>query len=228
MERDIDTLCMNGFLKKSGGKIHVHRKINFSVVCSIVPERGDDLIRRVYREYPYYAINSTILTKRFSPEEAEDILRRGKIFHDYSRDILFTIGYEGRALESFINTLIQNGIKLLCDVRKNPASRKFGFSGKMLKRILNSTGIKYISIPALGIESEKRASLFTTDDYHNLFSDYRASMDSRMKSLEKIHRLVTENHRIALMCYEKDPQMCHRNIIREFITGLYETESINL
>lgn len=156
MEKDIDTLCMKGFLKKSGGKIHVRRKIDFSISCSIVPERGGDLIRRVYREYLYYAVNSKILSELFSREEAEDILHRGKIIQDDSRDIIFTIGYEGRTLEAFINTLIRNGIKLLCDVRKNPASRKFGFSGKMLKRILNSAGIKYISIPALGIASEKR------------------------------------------------------------------------
>ena len=47
-------------------------------------------------------------------------------------------------------------IGLLCDVRKNPLSRKFGFSKKKLKHITETVGIKYVHIPELGIESDKR------------------------------------------------------------------------
>ena len=64
-------------------------------------------------------------------------------------------------IEAFINNLIQNDIRLLCDVRKNPLSRKFGFSKGKLSHILDTIGIKYVHIPDLGIESDKRRSLDT-------------------------------------------------------------------
>ena len=119
-------------------------------------------------------------------------------------------------------------MNLLCDVRKNPLSRKFGFSGGLLKNALNNTGIKYTGIPELGIESEKRASLDTPTDYAHLFADYRASMTKRTAGLARIHSLFVRHHRITLMCYEKDPEMCHRNIIREKLEDLYGMESVNL
>lgn len=228
MDRDIDVMCRDGFLKRTGGRIRVNKSICFDLKRTAFTERGDDLIRRVYREYPYYAVNSTILQRLFDPSEASDILRRGEISRDFSRDILFTIGYEGRTLEAFINTLIENGVKLLCDVRRNPVSRKFGFSGGTLRNALNNTGIKYAGIPELGIESEKRASLNAPSDYTGLFADYRASMTERAGSLARIRSLFVRNHRIALMCYEKDPAMCHRNIIREKLEELYGMESVNL
>ncbi|WP_348602891.1 DUF488 family protein [Bartonella tribocorum] len=43
----------------------------------------------------------------------------------------FTIGYEGKSLENYLNCLLENNIKILCDVRKNPISRKYGFSKRL-------------------------------------------------------------------------------------------------
>ena len=40
--------------------------------------------------------------------------------------------------------LIREDVKLLCDVRKNPLSMKFGFSKNQLKGILEGVGIEYI------------------------------------------------------------------------------------
>lgn len=228
LDKDVDVLYLHGYLDKTDSKIHVKKHIRFDFEKHIIPERGEDLLRRVYREFPYYALNSTIISRLFTQDEADYILSKGKISHEQGKDILFTIGYEGRTLESFINILIQNGIKLLCDVRKNPISRKFGFSEKMLKSVISSTGIKYISVPELGIDSVKRTHLECAEDYNALFADYRADIDSRTRYMEKIQRLIEKYHSIALMCYEKDPNMCHRNIIRERMTELYGTESINL
>lgn len=228
MEKDIDSLCMNGFMRKdNNGKIYAVKSISFPAQFSTAIERGKKLLRRVYREYPYYAVNSNILTELFSQEEAEEIIRKGQVPQD-NRNILFTIGYEGRSLEAFINILIKNNIRVLCDVRKNPISRKFGFSGKTLARVLEGTGIKYTHIAELGIDSAKRAGLNTADDYDELFAGYRDSMNDRAEYIEKVHGLFIEYGRIALMCYEREPLMCHRNIIREEMTGLYGMESVNL
>ena len=49
----------------------------------------------------------------------------------------FTIGYEGRAIDEYMNLLLENHVKVLCDVRKNPISRKRGFSKTALSEELN-------------------------------------------------------------------------------------------
>ena len=95
----------------------------------IPPERGDKLIRKTYLEYPYFAINSEIAMRVLDKNEyCQHILQR----HKYSRanELLFTIGYEGKNIENFINILLHNDVRRLCDLRKNPLSRKFGFSKK--------------------------------------------------------------------------------------------------
>ncbi|MCB1194143.1 MAG: DUF488 family protein [Leptospiraceae bacterium] len=85
---------------------------------------------------------------------------------------MFTIGYEGKSIEEFINSLIKENIRALCDVRNNPLSMKYGFSKGQLKKITNNFKIEYFHIPGLGIPSQKRKNLSTNEDYLNLFKSY--------------------------------------------------------
>ncbi len=41
---------------------------------------------------------------------------------------VFTIGYAEKSLENYLNCFMENNSKALCNVRKNPISRKHGFS----------------------------------------------------------------------------------------------------
>jgi uncharacterized protein (DUF488 family) len=137
--------------------------------------------------------------------------------HTQTEQILFTIGYEGKSIEAFIDTLVQNDVQLLCDVRKNPISRKPGFSKGKLEHSAQTAGIKYVHIPDLGIESDKRRSLETKDDYRHLFDDYAESLPTHIDCLDEIYELLQTNTRIALMCFELDPEMCHRHVIRDYL-----------
>ncbi|MBR0317505.1 MAG: DUF488 family protein [Synergistaceae bacterium] len=229
LDNDIDVLCNHFYIRKNMQKIYIDGFIpskNLSLL--VASERGDDLLRKTYREYPYYAINSTILNKLFKASEVQGIFNGNKYIINSSDDVLFTIGYEGKSLEAFINILLQNRINLLCDVRKNPFSRKFGFSQSKLKTILPKVGIKYINISALGIESEKRIFLNNIEDYKNLFLDYEKSLPYKMEYIEMLYELFLHEHRIALMCYEKSPEMCHRNIISKYLVKMYNVKTINL
>lgn len=231
LKRDIDVLCNSSHLKKTSNPQRIYLNFKASDLItntfSIVSDRGDDLLRRTYREYPYYAINSITLRKLFNDYEIEYILRKGKPARS-DDSVLFTIGYEGLSLEAFVNILIKNDVRLLCDVRKNPISRKFGFSRVQLESVLPNLRIKYINIPELGIDSNKRASLNARVDYENLFSEYSDTLHDRVIYLKKVYELMSTKKRIALMCYEKDPEMCHRNIIRSYLVDMYGMESINL
>lgn len=227
LERDINVLCSASYLRVSGRRLYLEDSSLVAGTLFIALERGKALLKRTYREYPYYAINSAILRKLFSDGEAERILHSGMPVRS-NKSVLFTIGYEGLSIEAFINTLIRNNVRLLCDVRKNPVSRKFGFSKSQLERILPKIKIKYINIPELGIASEKRASLNARSDYEDLFSDYRDTISDRMFYLKEVYKLMLKRNRIALMCYEKNPEMCHRNIIRNCLVEMYGMESVDL
>lgn len=224
---DVDILCKNEYLQRNKTRIHAIGIHTHDVQFEIAVERGDKLIRKAYREYPYYAINSEILGRLFTKKEAESFLLE-KQHYIQNEQMLFTIGYEGKSIEAFINKLILNDIRLLCDVRKNPLSRKFGFSKNKLQHICETIGIQYIHIPELGIESNKRNSLNSFSDYQHLFSDYAKTLPDLQSQLEYVYSLLCSKERIALMCYEKEPEMCHRHVIKDYIVNTYSVRSTDL
>lgn len=47
---------------------------------------------------------------------------------------VFSIGYEGLTIDSFLNKLIANNITVVVDIRNNPQSMKYGFSKNIQKQ----------------------------------------------------------------------------------------------
>ncbi|MEY8523462.1 DUF488 family protein [Lachnospiraceae bacterium 38-10] len=227
LAEDISILLQNEFLIKKDARIYAKDSQVNENINNIDIKRGDLLIKKVYKNYPYYAINSEIVDRLFSSTELEKI-KNGKNQLKQTMQVLFTIGYEGQSLETFINKLIKNDIRLLCDVRKNPLSRKFGFSKSKLQHILGTIGIQYVHIPELGIESQKRVNLKSISDYQQLFQEYETSLSKRQKYLDYVHLLLSNNIRIVLLCYEKEPEMCHRHVIRDYIMEKYNIRSQDL
>jgi len=186
---------------------------------------GNNLIAHVYKNYPYYTMNSKIAHK-FS---IKPYIKQPALFQEDKKDF-FTIGYEGITFENYINKLIKNNIQTLCDVRKNPFSMKFGFSKNMLKHALEQVGIKYIHLPELGIEAEDRKALNTLEDYKTLFIEYEATTiqtDEAQLALEYLSSL-TEQQNIALTCFEKDIEYCHRGVIAKVLHNKYKLEYNNI
>lgn len=180
------------------------------------PNRGQSLVQEVYRRFPYYAINSEIKEQLLDNKELACVEKAAAIMTTTEKTI-YTIGYEGIQFEDYINKLIKNGIELLCDVRKNPLSRKFGFGQRSLSTLLPKFGIEYLHIPELGIDSQNRKDLKTRDDYEALFSDYRKSLPERHVGLTRILQQFKSHHRIALTCFERESQDCHRHCISDFL-----------
>lgn len=181
---------------------------------------SEDLINLTYKRYPYFAINSIIAKNHLSASEIKD-LDNYRSFED--EIVLFTIGYEGVSLESYLNKLIKNNIKVLCDVRKNALSMKYGFSKSQLKNACNGVGIEYIHIPEVGIESDQRQELKSQVDYDALFEKYKATnLNETVDNQIEILNLLKTNKRIALTCFEADVCQCHRKHLSEAITNLKE------
>jgi uncharacterized protein (DUF488 family) len=110
---------------------------------------------------------------------------------------------------------------MLCDVRRNPLSRKHGFSKATLRKACEGVGIGYEHLPELGIASEDRRNLNTQAAYDALFAEYeRRSLPQNTAALEYICELVNRGERVALMCFERLPEQCHRHCVAEELARL--------
>lgn len=194
--------------------------------------KGDKLIKYVYLKYPYYTLKSEITDRILTYDERESINKANKIeFDKMTSTTLFTIGYEGLSIEEYLNKLIKNNISLVVDVRKNPLSRKYGFSKLQLCNYLKKIDIEYVHFPELGIESENRKDLETKDDYQKLFDYYEKNiLNYQHENLSKLTELLIENKRIALTCFEADYEMCHRSRIAKCLrkSNDWDYEYINI
>jgi hypothetical protein len=194
------------------------RKALRSIKSLYAGKTKDELIRITYLQYPYFVLNSTISHKILNEAEYQAV---EMVKPSFSNTVLFTIGYEGVSLEEYLNKLIINGIKLLCDVRKNSLSMKYGFSKSQLKHACEGVGIKYVHIPDLGIESDRRQELHSQSDYDVLFRQYRNVTLTRTRpQQEYLLELLKENQRIALTCFEANICQCHRKHLAEAVTKL--------
>lgn len=171
--------------------------------------RGRPLIEYVYEKYPFYAIKSEIVESVLNSDKIKKVK---SLLPSKNDPVLFTIGYEGKSIEKYVTELIKEDIKLLCDIRKNPLSMKFGFSKNQLKGILEGVGIEYVHIPGLGIDSDKRQELNTPSDYEQLFSEYeKTTLIQNTTDLQALAKLFQKAKRIALTCFESDHHSCHRS-----------------
>lgn len=184
----------------------------------------NELIIYTYKRWPSTAINSIVKESLLSEDELEKVSSFKK---RYSSDIstLFTLGYEGISIERYINQLISNDVKVLCDVRKNAFSQKYGFSQATLENACRAVGIKYMHIPELGIDSDKRKKLITQADYDELFDEYeRTTLVEQHDYLLKLKTVVDTSKRVCLLCFEKDPRQCHRTRIANAVMALPDVE----
>ncbi len=156
----------------------------------------------VYKNYKEYTIKSEII-----PHAEKQKISTG----------IFSIGYEGKDIDAFLNILVKNEINLLIDVRKNAFSMNFSFTKNKLTKYLEKTGIEYLHLPELGVEGELRESLSTINDYQNLFKQYEAT--TLIDNFERVMRIVKwgEEKKVALMCFEANKNMCHRGVIANYI-----------
>jgi hypothetical protein len=176
-------------------------------------KRGDALIVEQYSMYPYYATRSEILDRlRLTPQTRAQI-EAAKPKRKPAG--IVTIGYEGRSLEDYLNELLKDGVTALCDVRRNPLSRKYGFSKSTLSKASEGIGIRYRHLPELGIASEERRNLETQEDYDALFKQYEHDLPKQKASLLLISEWLGEGERVALTCYEAQPEQCHRHCIAD-------------
>ena len=121
---------------------------------------------------------------------------------------IFTIGYGARSLQEFLNVLAANRIEYLIDVRTAPYSRfKPEFSKEALETALKTHGIRYLYLGDSlgGRPNDPTCYVDGKVDYSRVQSKpfYQAG-------IARLQAAFAQGRRVALMCSEGKPEMCHR------------------
>lgn len=132
---------------------------------------------------------------------------------------IYTIGYEGIALDDFLLLLKANGIETIVDIRELPLSRKKGFSKNALSDALGFCGFDYVHIPQLGCPKEIR-NRYKADGnwsvYRSAFSDYLRTQTTTVADLSAMATIAS----CALLCFEADYNYCHRSLVADCVHEL--------
>ncbi len=232
LQKDLDYLTRNGFLcfKQNHYQINDADAIDVTsqrkmVLNDIISRYGifttQELIQYVYREYPQFAIKSCIADSILSAAEMNNVQKEKP---NNEKPALFTIGYEGRSIDKYLSYLVFAGIKMLIDVRANAISMKPEFSERNLSNFCKLMDIEYVHIPELGISSEQRKKI---KDKEILFKNYQDVLETNCTDyLDQIVKLALENKRIALTCFEGNPEECHRSIVAKKVYERLSAEFI--
>lgn len=128
---------------------------------------------------------------------------------------LIGVGYEGQAINTFVDALVADGVSRLVDVRLNPISRKPGFSKTALTAALSAAGIAYKHRPELGNPKPNRAGFSgeadALADARRVFSDWIAR-PAAQQALDALADAAA-SQRVAVLCFEADQGRCHRDIV---------------
>ena len=128
---------------------------------------------------------------------------------------LFTIGYEGLSQQGFLALLQTHNISLVADIRRLPLSRKRGFSKSALNKILGDNDINYLNYPELGTTKELRNHLKVNRDYLYFFKEYKKNIEKKGEFLDEINTMINSGERVALLCFERNAQKCHRKVLAD-------------
>jgi uncharacterized protein (DUF488 family) len=132
-----------------------------------------------------------------------------------------SVGYEGREIGEFVRDLAARGVTVLADVRLNAGSRRRGFGKSALKTALDANGISYLHLRGLGNPRVNR-SIFSGDQVQEGRDAFRAllSSDDARRDLETLRSVAAEKV-VAVLCFERDEQRCHRKVIIDEVAAGY-------
>jgi len=163
------------------------------------------LLSYVYERYPWF----TVISKASKPRQAMPV----------AEPAVYTVGYEGISVDGLFNHLLEKGIRKVLDVRRNPVARRYGFHKRTLASICEKLEIDYEHLPPLGIDSAKRKTLKTRDDYMLLLEEYENSTLIQERDLLNDVSSIMVHTPSSLLCMEADPDICHRSRIASMVSA---------
>src|SRR5258706_1654844 len=116
---------------------------------------------------------------------------------------LFTIGYEKATATALFDELQRAGVKLVVDTRAVAASRRPGFSKRILAAGLDERGIGYLHLRGLGTPADGRAAARNgrLDELFRLYEKHLSPPQAR-EQLDQLTWLGKRGTRTCLLWYE--------------------------
>jgi uncharacterized protein (DUF488 family) len=140
---------------------------------------------------------------------------------------LYTIGYQQTSLADFLEKLTSESIELVLDVREVAWSRRVGFSGKQIAASLNQKSIEYIHEPKLGTPRNIRQRYKVSGDPISFRDEYAQHLATLGELMESYADLIGSK-RVCLLCFEREPELCHRSILSERFRVTHGWDEIHL
>ena len=130
---------------------------------------------------------------------------------------IFTIGYEGTTMADFLAALKGAGVERVIDVRALPLSRRPGFSKSSLAASLLEAGIGYahlknLGTPKRGRDAAKKGDRATLEE---VYAEQLELPEAQAQAAQMLD-LAAEKPS-ALLCFERDPCVCHRTLLLEAV-----------
>jgi uncharacterized protein (DUF488 family) len=129
---------------------------------------------------------------------------------------IFTIGYEGVDIDSFVAVLSSYNIEVIVDVREIPLSRKPGFSKKSLESKLNLSGKGYLHMVDLGCPKPVRNRYREDGDWQRYTDGFLRYLKTQDAAVVELAELAASAN-CALMCFEADSNFCHRSFVADAV-----------
>jgi uncharacterized protein (DUF488 family) len=139
---------------------------------------------------------------------------------------VFTIGYENATVGDFLAALEQAGVKRIIDVRAVPNSRRPGFSKTPLRNALAEIGIDYVHLRALGTPADGRAAARAGRhaDLQRIYAGQLELPEAIAQGAQMV--ALAEEKPSAVLCYERDPAVCHRTLLLDAVAPDAEVEHL--
>jgi uncharacterized protein (DUF488 family) len=133
--------------------------------------------------------------------------------------VLYTAGYEGRAVSDLLDALVEVGVRRLVDVRELPLSRRPGFSKTALGQALGKVGIEYVHVKRLGNPKENRERYWSGDVEGGATVYRRYLHNGSYPALIELAESL-DGDTACLLCFERDHTICHRSVIVDSLLNL--------
>lgn len=133
---------------------------------------------------------------------------------------VYTIGHSTRSIEQLLNLLHAAGVRLLVDIRSQPASTRYPqFESESLRRELEDAGLQYHwagrSLGGLRTPRSDSPHIALRNDALRGFADHMSS-DSFKKGAAQLINLAGRAA-TAVLCAERLPENCHRQLLSDYL-----------
>jgi uncharacterized protein (DUF488 family) len=138
----------------------------------------------------------------------------------YLRAVIYTVGHSTRTLETFLALLAEPRVRLVVDVRRYPASRRYPhFAQEPLAAALAAAEIAYRHDVDLGGRRPAREDSPNTAWRSAAFRGYADYMETAAFE-QALARLIADAPQpSAVMCAEAVPWRCHRQLIADALVA---------